>query len=135
MWFWDLGFGVWGLGFGVWGLGVGGWGLRFQVSGSGLCGFGVWGMGMKFLEFQVSGPECRPLSSKQGTTSQPRPDSGLGLSHFQYKSLNTFQVVHPLTQQRISYANIYDYKLGFNQNYYTFTLMLLIKFVMCSKFH
>ena len=26
------------------------------------------------------------------------------------------------------------YKLGFNQNYYTFTLILLIKIVMCSKF-
>ena len=26
------------------------------------------------------------------------------------------------------------YKLGFNQNYYTFTLILLIQIVMCSKF-
>ena len=26
------------------------------------------------------------------------------------------------------------YKLGFNQNYYTFTLILLIKIVVCSKF-
>jgi len=26
------------------------------------------------------------------------------------------------------------YKLGFNQNYYTFTLILLIKIVLCSKF-
>ena len=26
------------------------------------------------------------------------------------------------------------YKLGFNQNYYTFTLILLIEIVMCSKF-
>jgi len=26
------------------------------------------------------------------------------------------------------------HKLGFNQNYYTFTLILLIKIVMCSKF-
>ena len=26
------------------------------------------------------------------------------------------------------------YKLGFNQNYYTFTFLLLIKIVMCSKF-
>jgi hypothetical protein len=26
------------------------------------------------------------------------------------------------------------YKLGFNQNYYTFTLMLLIKIVLCSEF-
>ena len=27
------------------------------------------------------------------------------------------------------------YKLGFNQNYYTFALILLIKIVLCSKFH
>ena len=26
------------------------------------------------------------------------------------------------------------YELGYNQNYYTSTLMLLIKFVMCSDF-
>jgi len=26
------------------------------------------------------------------------------------------------------------YKLGFNQNYYTFALILLTKIVMCSKF-
>ena len=27
------------------------------------------------------------------------------------------------------------YKLGFNQNYYTFALILLTKIVLCSKFH
>jgi len=27
------------------------------------------------------------------------------------------------------------YKLGFDPNYYTFALILLIKIVMCSKFH
>ena len=27
------------------------------------------------------------------------------------------------------------YKLGFNQNYYTFTSILLIKIVLCSNFH
>jgi len=26
-------------------------------------------------------------------------------------------------------------KLGFNENYYKFTLILLIKIVLCSKFH
>ena len=26
------------------------------------------------------------------------------------------------------------YKLGFNENYYTFTFILLIKIVLCSKF-
>ena len=26
------------------------------------------------------------------------------------------------------------YKLGFNQNYYTFTLILLLKIILCSKF-
>ena len=34
----------------------------------------------------------------------------------------------------ISYANTYIHKLGFNQNYYTFTSILLIKIVVCSKF-
>ena len=37
-------------------------------------------------------------------------------------------------EEVISYANIMIYKLGFNQNYYTFTLILLIKIVVCSKF-
>jgi len=27
------------------------------------------------------------------------------------------------------------YKLGFNQNYYTFALILLIKIILCSEFH
>ena len=27
------------------------------------------------------------------------------------------------------------YKVGFNQNYYTFALILLAKIVLCSKFH
>jgi len=27
------------------------------------------------------------------------------------------------------------YEFGYNQNYYTYTLMLLIKIALCSKFH
>ena len=42
---------------------------------------------MKYWRFRVSGLESRPLPIKQGTPSQPRRDSGLGLSHFQYEGL------------------------------------------------
>jgi len=46
------------------------------------------------------------------------------------------RVVHDGTMRNdaaISYANTYNYK-RFNQNYDTFTVILLIKIVMCRKF-
>ena len=35
---------------------------------------------------------------------------------------------------RLHMQTLVIYKLGFNQNYYTFTSILLIKIVLCSKF-
>jgi len=36
---------------------------------------------------------------------------------------------------RIHMQTLITYKRGFNQNYYTFTSIMLTKIVMCSKFH
>ena len=83
---------------------------------------------------------------------QPRPDYGLG---FQVKVLGFRVKVLKLLPVRLEAAwpvgpdarepcgvRVYGfhmqtliiYKLGFNQNYYTFTLILLIKIVLYSKF-
>jgi len=36
---------------------------------------------------------------------------------------------------RVVKKTLIIYNLGFGQNYYTFTLILLMKIVLCSKFH
>jgi len=42
--------------------------------------------------------------------------------------------VHLSGGGRLRVVKIISYKLGLNQNYYTFTVILLIKIVVCSKF-
>ena len=44
------------------------------------------------------------------------------------------RVVEGLEIVKTHVETLMIYKLGFNQNYYTFTLILLIKIVLCSKF-
>ena len=48
------------------------------------------------------------------------------------RSANSTSGTRCAPAHRISYANIC--KLGFNHNYYTFTLLLLINVVLCGKF-
>jgi len=46
-----------------------------------------------------------------------------------------YPVWHPEAEHRRAHLQtLRIYKLGFNQNYYTFTLILLIKIVLCSIF-
>ena len=51
-----------------------------------------------------------------------------------YKSVNFGAISGLVCLGRTHLQTLIIYKLGFNQNYYTFTLMLLIKIVLCSKF-
>jgi len=45
-----------------------------------------------------------------------------------YRTFAGFQV------RTISFRHIYDFKVGFNHNYCTFTLILIIEIVLCSEF-
>jgi len=56
--------------------------------------------------------------------------TGVGLGIMGARSVDCVQI--GTTESHMQTPIIY--KLGFNQNYYTFTLMLLIKIVLCSKF-
>ena len=54
---------------------------------------------------------------------------------FMVKSLAGYGLAGKITMQvPFSSATLVFYKLGFHQNYYTLTLILLIKIVMSSKF-
>ena len=55
-------------------------------------------------------------------------------STFIWNERDEDQQMQALSNQESHMQTLIIYKLGFNQNYYTFTLMLLIKIVLCIKF-
>ena len=57
---------------------------------------------------------------------------------FELRETNWSQNTKPLSPVERRRAHVETpmiYELGFNQNFYTLALILLIKIVMCSKFH
>ena len=83
-----------------------------------------------FTDFCLEGKRLFPewwLKSK--------PESGLDClicAEFTRQRQCISQARHP---GQFHMQTLLIYKLGFNQNYYTSTLMSLIRIVMCSKFH
>jgi len=53
------------------------------------------------IEKKKKKPEV-PLPRQLQHTSQSRPDSGLGLSHFQFKRLDTLSICSRLARQQLS---------------------------------
>ena len=136
-----LGFGVWGLGFGVWDLGFGLWSLgfgvefvrrragledtRFRVPGPRFCD---WGFGFRVpgSGFRVSGFGFRVPGSYhefQGSRSYHKVEEGIDLAPRFRVSSSGFRI----SSAGSHLQTLIIYKLGFNQNHYTFTLILPIK--------
>ena len=59
-----------------------------------------------------------------------------GSSQDQYLALTVLSVLNSLYgSRRFHLQTFVIYKLGYNQNYYTITLTLLIKIVLCNELH
>ena len=57
------------------------------------------------------------------------------LIEFQRVSDESQLAKRPTTLDGFHLETLIIYKLGFNQNYYTFAFILLITIVLCSQFH
>ena len=77
------------------------------------------GLGARFPEVGPTTCTRNLLNPKLGTRNGSTAPRGLS----------------PSRMAPISDGTLGIYKLGFNQNYYTFALVLLIKIVMCSEMH
>jgi len=87
--------------------------------------------GLELSDTQVYEPYIRALL---GTDSHYRDAGGVESKVVVEEHQPLLLPAQPCPRGESHMQTLIFYQLGFNQNYYTFALILLIKIVLCSKF-